>query len=114
MKPVEIEKWETLLKDVDSLSPELLKKFREQEYFLLFGRRVQIGDHDRFCTREGLETQLSEFAGPCGLVYYISEKTRSFEKMAFTVKRDWTPVLIPMIKNLQPSLAFPYPGREET
>ena len=114
MKPLEIEKWETLLNEVDSISPEILKKFREQEFFYIFGRRVQIGDKDRFCTRIGLETQLSEFAGPCGLVYYISEKTRSLEKMAFTVKREWPPTLIPMIKNLQPSLAFPYPGREET
>lgn len=90
MKPVEIERWETLLKDVDSLSPEILKDFREQDFFYIFGRRVQIGDKDRFCTRAGLETQLSEFTGPVGLVYYISQKTRSFEKMAFTVKREET------------------------
>ena len=89
MKPLEIEKWETLLNDVDSLSPEILKKFREQEFFYIFGRRVQIGDKDRFCTRAGLETQLSEFAGPTGLVYYISEKTRSLEKMAFTATKNY-------------------------
>ena len=90
MKPVEIERWETLLKEVDSLSPEILKDFREQDFFYIFGRRVQIGDKDRFCTRAGLETQLSEFTAPAGLVYYIGQKTRSFEKMAFTVKREET------------------------
>ena len=111
MKPVEIEKWETLLNEVDSLSPEILKKVREQERFNLFGRSVIIGDKDRFCTRKGLETQLSEFTAPTGLIYFVRESSRSIEKMAFSVKRDWKPVLIPMIKNLQPSLAFPYPER---
>lgn len=77
-------RWQALVDSVASISPNTIKIFHEQKFFVFLGSRCTLEDKDRYCTISGLNRQLDEFTSRAGIVYYLDEKTMCILKEAFT------------------------------
>lgn len=72
---------------VDDLDAETLALLRNPEtpVVSLKGKVVPLGDASAFFTEEGLLSQVDTFEGPCGLIYYVSNR-RTMEKMGISLQ----------------------------